>query len=140
MAFQIKITRARFHVSGYSPQQMVAIGQALISRGIVPRVRAGGTVADSPAPALRPGYARFKERRGVPAIRNWTLTGRTLRSLKVLRASANRAVIGFTDALTNLRAVLNNRRARQFGVSPADRNVVAQEIQAQDSPVSAKAA
>ena len=136
--FQTKIIRskARFVVTGYKPEQMASLGQSLIDYAIKPRLARAEDIYDAPAPALKPNYAKFKQRRSPPAIRNWQLTGRLLRSMKVLRAAQNKAVIGFTDAATNLRAFLNNRRARQFGVSPKDRQILVQALRRLDSPIS----
>lgn len=66
-------------------------------------------------------------------IRDWTLTGHTLSNLVVLKASTNRCTIGFTSAarpggrgITAAGvAAINNRRHRQFGVSPNDKRELA---------------
>ncbi len=137
MAFETKIRRVRFATPGYTGAQMAGVGAGLVSRGIVPRIQAGRTVADSDAPPLAAGYAKVKARRAPPAVRNWTFSGRTLRSMKVLSAAPNRAVIGFTDAETNKRAAINNRRARQFGVSTADQRVLSAEFGKLPAPVRA---
>lgn len=128
MAFETKFRKVRFVGNGYTPAQMTQVGNGLIVRGIVPRIQAGRTVDDSQAPPLRPAYAKAKARLHPPAVRNWTFTGRTLRSLKVLTAAENRAEIRFTDAETNKRAFINNRRSRQFGVSNADRTILSDEF------------
>jgi hypothetical protein len=135
--FQTTIRRARFVSFGYTGEQMARATDGLIQRGIIPRVRAGLTVYDSPAPPLTVRYAQRKARKGLQAIRDWWLTGRTLRSLKTTSASANRAVIWFTDAETRKRAYFNNRRSVQFGVSTRDREVLGQEFAKLPSPVRA---
>ena len=93
---------------------------------------------DQPAPPLSLGYGRRKQRLGLQNKRDWTLTGRTLRSMKVLSAGPNQARIGFTDATANFRASINNRRARQFGVSPSDKAKLIQITLATGRPVVAK--
>lgn len=132
--FQTVIRKARFSVPGYQPQQMVAMAQALTDDMRL-RIMRGQDVNDSIAPGLKAAYAKRKARRGGNPIRDWFLTGRTLRSLKVLSAAPNRAVIGFTDAVSNFRAALNNRRWRQFGVSPTNRQAFSRELHNQASPV-----
>ncbi len=136
--FKTTIRKARFVEQGFSAQQMQSIGQQFIDTAERPRIRAGLTVYDQPAPPLSIGYAKRKTRRGLQPIRDWSLTGRTLRSMKVLTAGPNQARIGFTDAEANKRAAINNRRARQFGVSPADHTKLIQITLNTGKPVIAK--
>jgi hypothetical protein len=117
--FQTKITRARFVVSPFTSEQMVEIGQAAVG-SILDRIERGENVLDQPAAPLAKRYQAYKARRSPPAIRNWKLTGRTLRALRLLRANENRAVIGFSDPEAGRRAAINNQRERQFGLSPAN--------------------
>ena len=107
---------------------MATAANGLIKNAILPRVRNALTVYDTAAPALRPAYAKAKSKRAPPAVRNWTYTGRTLRSMKTLSSKENQAVIGFTDRESNMRAAINNARIRQFGVSPSDRRQLAREF------------
>lgn len=138
------IRKVRFVSSGFTGAQMAQVGDALVKRGIVPRIQSGLTVGDSAAPALAQdrtiinpktgtvrtvaGYGTKKARVHPPAIRNWTYSGRTLRSMKTLTAQPNRAVVGFVDAETNKRAAINNARSKQFGVSATDRGVISAEF------------
>ena len=69
--------KARFAVTGYSPTQMLVIGQT-VSDDIKTRILSAQDVHDAPAPALKPNYAKWKGRKAPPAIRNWRLTGNTL--------------------------------------------------------------
>ena len=126
--FKTKISRARFTVSPFTPQQMAELG-AVARDSIKARIMRGVDVSDQPAPSLAikigrgskgRGYAYWKSRKHPPAIRNWLYTGRTLGAMRVLTANQNRAVIGFSDAVANLRAWYNNRRHRQFGMAPSD--------------------
>ena len=87
----------------------------------------------------RRGYPDYKAARGLQPIRDWTWSGHTLRCLKVLTANENLAAIGFLDeALPGRRqtasqiAAYNNRRERQWGVSPRDRQAVLVGVQAAD--------
>lgn len=142
--FQTVVKRARFVVNGYSPEQMIVLGTALRD-SIVERIVRAEDVYDAPAKPLSSkgkhgGYAAWKAKKAPPAERNWKYTGRTLRSMKVLSAAANRAVIGFTDAEANRRAFFNNRRVRQFDVSPRNRQAVAAALKTLGSFVQVKVA
>jgi hypothetical protein len=133
-AFETTIKRARFDVSGYEPIRMAEIADKL-GQSIIGRIVAGQDVHDAPAPALKEGYAKWKARKHPPAIRNWQFTGRTLRSFKTLTATDNRAILGFTDRESNMRAAINNRRARQFGVSPFNQIELKRAVHEAGSPV-----
>lgn len=138
MAFDTKITKARFTVPGYQPEQMKEISQELIEAGIRARIMRGQNTYDGAATPLKRGYARMKQRRGKQALRDWVFTGRTLRSLQVLSATHNKSIIGFTDAVSNKRAAINNARERQFGISPSDQAVLNQAKAKAGSPVKAE--
>ncbi len=122
--FKTVISRARFTVSPYTPRQMVELGK-VVRDSVRVRILRAVDVSDQPAPPLKKkvkgrGYPEWKARVRPPAIRNWRLTGRTMGAMRVLSANQNRVVIGFSDAVANLRAWYNNRRHRQFGMSPSD--------------------
>lgn len=76
-------------------------------------------------------YPHYKQAAGKKPIRDWDFTGRTLRSMQVLSAGPNKAVIGFDDsgprgpkqASPSVIAAANNRRWPQFGASPKDLEV-----------------
>jgi hypothetical protein len=134
MAFQTKISKARFVLGPFSAEQMQRIGQAGLD-SIAARIHRGENCDDSAAKPLKPGrvtsrgnqapgYPDYKMRRGLQPIRDWMWTGRTMRSLKVKRADENRATIGFIDLRSDTIAHINNRREKQFGVSPKDRAAV----------------
>lgn len=151
---KVRITRPKKPVTAldYTPQQMAEIGEAARS-SIYQRMRQGLDVYDKVAPPLKQylkvtktgifvnakgqsslvhaakGYAHYKVvKYGGKPIRDWWRTGQTLRSMKVIQASVNRVVIGFTTPLANKRASLNNQRWRQFGLSPRDLQVVMRAI------------
>ena len=137
--FQTKIRRARFVVVGYSPEQMLVPGNALRD-SIEQRILRAEDAYDAPAKPLSSkgkygGYAAWKAKKAPPAERNWKFRGRTLRSMKVLAVAANRAVIGFTDPESNRVAYYNNRRVRQFGVSPRNRQAVALAFASLRNPI-----
>jgi hypothetical protein len=120
--------RARFVSTGYSADEMLRVAR-LLRDDIEARILRAENVSDSPAPPLSDGkrgrgYRSFKARRAPPAIRNWRFTGRTLRAMIAFDAVRNRAKIGFQGALANKLASINNRRHRQFGVSPRNRQVI----------------
>lgn len=143
--------KARFHEPGLTADQMLRVGEAL-RKSVFDRIRLGQDVNDRAAPPLtqtqrsnsktvdqqrlywiskgtRKTYAHYKVvKYGGKPIRDWWRTGRTLRSMKVLRAMKNQVVVGFTDAVSNARAFFNNRRWRQFGVSPRDREALAAAV------------
>jgi len=127
--FQPRITKARFVVSRFTAHQMVEFGNALLG-DINARLDRGENVHDQPAKALAERYAKWKARRYPPAIRNLKLTGRTRRGAKVMSASENRVVIGFTDPVAEQRVVFNQRRERQWGVSPRNLQHIASVIAA----------
>lgn len=133
MPFQTKIMKARFVLGPFSAEQMQRIGQAGLD-AISARIRRGENCEDSSAKPLKPGrtvngkqlrgYPDYKIARGLAPIRDWILSGRTMRSLKVKRASENSATIGFVDPVADSRAHMNNLRDKLFGISPKDRIAV----------------
>jgi hypothetical protein len=131
MAFTTKIRRARFVVSPFSAQQMVALGTVLRD-SIRTRIQHGLNVDDQAAKRLsfdrKGSYGRQKVRAGKLPIRDWTWSGRTLGAMNVLNASENRAEIGFSDPIAAARARWNNARERQFGISPNDRVRINQAV------------
>ena len=135
MAFQTKISRARFVLGPFTAEQMQSIGNVMLDT-ISSRIRRGMNCNDAPAKPLKPGrgghrgYPDYKSGRGLQPIRDWFWRGRTMRSLAVKSVSENRAVIGFTDPQADRIAHFNNRREKQFGVSPKDRSVLGQVVRA----------
>jgi len=129
MAFQAKIIRARWVLGPFTSEDMETIGNVLLD-SISRRIRNGFNASDAPSKALKPGrngkrgYPEYKAAHGLQPIRDWFLTGRTMRSLKVKSASENRVVIGFINARADRVAHINNMRGRAFGVSPKDREAL----------------
>jgi len=134
--FQTVLKSARFVYSPYSPTEMQGFAQVLAD-SIRARIQSGQNIYDQAAAPLKPGlpgrrgYPDYKTARGLQPIRDWTWSGHTLRCLKVLTANENRAAIGFLDEAAPWRrmtasqiAFFNNRRERQWGVSPRDREAV----------------
>ena len=129
MPFQSKITRARWVLGPFTSQDMETIANVLLD-SISRRIRNGFNASDAPSKALKPGkngkrgYPEYKAAHGLQPIRDWVLTGRTMRSLKVKSVSENRAVIGFINANADAVAHVNNLREKAFGVSPKDREAL----------------
>jgi len=127
--FQAKISRARFVLGPFAAEDMLSIGNVLRD-SIAARIGRGLNVNDAPAKALKPGrngwrgYPDYKRARGLQPIRDWSWTGRTMRSLKVKSANENQAVVGFVDPTGDRIAHVNNLREKQFGVSPKDRSAL----------------
>jgi hypothetical protein len=120
LKFDPVIRKARFHVPGYSPQVMNDMAENFILESIRPRIRQALDVNDQPVPPLGKNYAKRKQRSGMNPVRDWTLSGDTLKALSVLVAGHNTATIGFVGPIANRRAYINNSYYRQFGVSPSD--------------------
>jgi len=121
--FSPVVRSARFVYSPYTPEQMYGLGEAF--RAAQDEALAAGlNVYDVPAAPLKrrasgkPGYPESKLRKGLKPIRDWFWRGRTRRSIKTLQANENRVVIGATDAEADRIIRFNNRRERQFGMSP----------------------
>src|SRR5580658_6099977 len=134
--FQTVIKHARFVYSPYTATEMQGFGQVLAD-SIRARIQSGQNIYNQAAAPLKPGlsgrrgYPDYKAARGLRPVRDWTWSGHTLRCLKVLTANENRAAIGFLDEALPGRsqtasqiAFYNNRRERQWGVSPRDRQAV----------------
>jgi hypothetical protein len=146
------VRKARFVYSGFTALQMQGFAQVLAD-SIKGRIQSAVNIYDLPASPLKPGqpgrqgYPDYKSRRGIEPTRNWTWTGHTLKSLKVLDVSENRATIGFLQtafpgrpATASQVAFYNNRREPQWGVSPRDRAAVVAAIEKPKVTVETKAA
>ena len=129
MAYQTKITRARFVYSPFSSEQMHEIGTEMLDT-MWTRIGKGLNCDDAPAKELKPGrngkrgYPDRKGGHGLQTIRDLFFTGRTKRSTAVISASEHRAVIGPVDSRTDLVLSVNNRREKQWGISPKDHGVL----------------
>jgi hypothetical protein len=118
--FTTKIVHRQITLSPFSAQQMSDIGSVVLNSSIIPRIRRAETVADAPAPPLVARYAKRKIARGRAPIRDWYWRGLTLGSLKVKSASEDRVTIGPVNGQAQTILAAQNRRARQWGVSPKD--------------------
>ena len=129
MPFQAKITRARWVLGPFTSEDMLEIGNVVVD-SIKARLHNGLNVRDEESKPLKPGrngkrgYPEYKVAHGLQPIRDWVLTGRTMRSLKVKSASENRCVIGFINSNADAIAHINNLREKAFGVSPKNRQAL----------------
>ena len=119
--FETKITRARYTVSGLRAGDMQELGKDLLL-DIKKRINIPQDVHDRAALPLKANtnYARYKARRFGRAVRDLMNTGYLQRGMHVLRVDQNQAVLGFADPAAEQRMVYNQRRNRQWGVSPAN--------------------
>lgn len=131
--FQAKITKARFVYSPFTAEQMTAIGNDLV-KSIQERIHKGLDVNDQRAKPLKSAkgkyvpYARWKTRKGLQPFRDLFVTGRTMRSMKVISANENSGKIGFVDAHSDMVMHVNNLRSKQFGISPADHAALVKSV------------
>lgn len=137
MAFQTKIKKARFVYSPFSAEAMARIGEA-VAKSVSDRIHKGINADDQPAKALRVspksrngGYPAYKRKQGLQAIRDWTRSGRTLRSMKVISVSEQGGKIAFADAKSAIIAAVLNKQERAFGISPLDRQALNRAVQAE---------
>lgn len=96
----------------------------VLAASIRNRIGRGLDVRDQPAPALSKTYARLKTRRGLQAIRDWTLSGRTLAALQPIPTPGGQIQVGFTNSTAATVAAIQNSYVRMFGVAPSDRRVL----------------
>lgn len=133
----IRITRCRFTLSPFSSEQMAEIGQVMANT-IRTRIQSGTNAEDQPAKPLIPGrgrnlgkgYPERKKEKGLNDFRDWTWTGKTLKSLGVKSANENMVVIGFNNDRNDSVAHYNQLRERAFGVSPNDHKVLDAAVRA----------
>src|ERR1039458_454448 len=127
--FQTKVSHARYVVGPFSSDQMNTLA-GILRDSMRNRIQRGLNVNDQPAKPLKPAYAKTKQIKGKNAVRDWTMSGNTLRAMAVLSANENRAVIGFNNPVASRVARFNNLRERAFGVSPLDRQVLVAAVHA----------
>lgn len=127
--FQTQLKHARFVVGPFSSDEMATLG-GILADDIGSRIGRGLNVNDLPAKPLNAAYAKGKVRKGRAGIRDWFMSGNTLRSLRCLTANENRAVIGFNNPIADRIAHWNNLRERAFGVSPSNHAILGAAIQA----------
>ena len=126
------INPRRFVVTEFDPQRMIRIGNFAIST-IFYRLNRAETVNDTPAPPLIKAYRkdgqehgsrsyplRKVKRWGAKPIRDLLRTGRMRSATQVVQAGYNYCVLGFADPKMAWRMRWNQKRSRQWGLSPKD--------------------
>jgi hypothetical protein len=132
--FEARVRKLKFTFSPFSAESMLTIGQVTLD-SIVKRIQSVTDVTDSPAKPLAARYAQEKREGRYVAMggnrkysgaphRDWTLRGRTLQSLKVKYASAERVTIGPTMAETAKIILARNKWDHMWGFSPKDREAM----------------
>jgi hypothetical protein len=130
---------------------MMDIGQSLVDH-IKHRISQDLLdITDSPAPPLNTRYAQEKVKgryvalgggkryRGAP-VRDWTLRGRTMQSLKVKTANEGLATIGPVSRESYIIIAARNKRDHLWGVSPEDlaaMNLTVRDVLTRRSPLRA---
>ena len=125
--FSTKIRHVQLTFSPFTAEQMSDIGGVVLD-SIIRRIRTATNDTDSAAPPLATRYAEYKARQrkypGHAQIRDWTLRGKTLRSLKVKLATEDKVVLGPIDPQSQMIIAIQNKRSHQWGVSPRDHEVM----------------
>lgn len=126
--FRINVTRNIVVPQFIRPGQLRMVGQTVVIPTMVARITQGLDVTDSPARSLSAPYIKAKTRRGRSAIPDLNYSGDLLRDLGVLSSQDMKLMIGFHSPLSVIKAIANQARRRQIGLSPTDQAVVAAAI------------
>ena len=126
--FTTRIRHSRLTLSPFSSEQMADIGEDVIG-SIVGRISEAKDANDNPAKPLSERYAKYKsgstnKNPGRAPVRDWTLRGKTLSSIRVKVASEDRCTIGPTDEQSAMIISVQDARSHQWGVSPADESAL----------------
>ncbi|HEY1898123.1 MAG TPA: hypothetical protein VGG62_17720 [Terracidiphilus sp.] len=136
--FQARITHTRLSFSPFASESMMIIGQVVLDH-IKARIQSVKDVTDSQAKPLKESYAEQKRQgryvvlggpkkySGLP-VRDWTLRGRTMQSLKVKVASEERVTIGPTSQETTMIVLARNKKDKMWGLSPSDYEALYTEV------------
>jgi hypothetical protein len=127
--------KIRFKPTPFSQESMQRIGQKFRD-SIVERIERGENVSDSAAKPLKGDthddryipYAQQKLKKGLQGIRDLVKSGRTLKAIQVVRASATQGVIAANNPVADRILHKNNQIENMFGVSPKDRAVLQQAV------------
>jgi hypothetical protein len=119
-------------------ERMANIGQAVIDTVVKPRIARAVNMADQSAKPLKPGrvvkgrqlkgYPEYKIARGRAPIRDLFWRGMTMRSLRVVDATANKVKIGFDNPQASRIAAISQRREEMFWFSPADQQKIGEIV------------
>ncbi len=108
---------------------MRELGETVLASNRERAVR-GVNANDVAAKPLTPKYAKRKQRRGLPPIRNLLLDGNMWGAAGVLEVSNDHAHIAFFDGLQQVKANTNNQIDEFFGVARTDDKRVSENAQA----------
>lgn len=116
---------------------MARIGEAVV-KSISDRIHKGLNGNDQQAKPLKVspksrkgGYPVYKSQHGLQPFRDWTLSGRTLRGMKVLNVNENSGKIAFADRRSAIIAAVLNKQERAFTISPKDRDALTRAVSAE---------
>jgi len=126
--FRINVTRNIVVPQFIRPGQLRMVGQTVAIPTMLLRIGQGLDVADSPARSLSSPYVMAKSRRGHSGIPDLRYSGALLADLSVLSTQDMKLLIGFRSPLSVIKAIANQARRHQIGLSPADQAVVAAAI------------
>ena len=121
--------RPRVDVPGFSSAQMGQIGQLSLDEEQA-RLAQAVNVQDQPSRPLKPSYALQKEKAGLHPVRDLRFTGEMLTARQVSQAEDNSVTIGFADPLQEKKAQRNEQIEPMLGVSPANKSVLDEHVQA----------
>jgi hypothetical protein len=130
MAFQAKITRARWVLGSFTSEDMLAIAN-VVRDSIATRIGKGLNIEDEDAKPLKPGrnghrgYPDYKAARGPNALPRLGLdrAHHALAQSKERQRKPRRYRLYRPNA--DHIAHVNNLREKQFGISPKDRQAMA---------------
>jgi S1-C subfamily serine protease len=126
MSFTVNIVkRVRLSLGWLNDAEQTELGNFTIAT-IQRRIRGGVDVNDQPAPRLSDDYQRGKVRRGLPGIRDLTVTGAMLNNMQVLE-TGDAIRIGFPDPRQAFKAGINQDRSKMIGISRFDQRDVIQK-------------
>jgi hypothetical protein len=117
--FQAEIKRARVTVSGMTTADMWEIGDKFNTK-MKQRILAAKTIDDVDARPLSEKYKIRKIKKTPFPYRNLYYSGDMLRAMRVVSVDQNTARIFFSYGPMAQRMAYNQRRSRQWGVSPSD--------------------
>ena len=122
---------SRFVYRHFDANQMTVIGKTVMDTAIKPRILSGINANDAPAKPLSVRYIKAKLKRGLQPMRDLVWRGLTMRSMRVVNATANKVAIGFDNPEAGKIAAINNARDRMFWFSDKDQKVIQSVVQTQ---------
>ena len=123
MSFTVNVTRrVRLQLWWLTDAEQRELGQFAVET-MQKRIRSGIALNDQPAPPLSAPYAKAKQRRGIPPLRNLTYTGALLNNMQVIE-TGERIRIGFPDPKQAIKAGVNQDRVPMIGLSRFDQQQI----------------